>query len=305
MRSSYFCGCIALVMACCVLSSSEMAQTRNEESFVSHGLTLHYTAIGHGSPVLLLPGGPGMDVAYLQPVAQLLAPTHTVILLDPRGTTGSLPGEFTAQTVSLALYIDDYEALRQHLGYGQWAVLGHSAGSYFAMRYGIAHPGSVSRLILAGAMGPTWASMGHFGDNISSRLTDAEGKQMAELDSKAGTDSVMAEQVRLIFPGAYFFDHKIGQAFGATMNPGNCHRKTHALLIGEMLNYDLRPALGQLQIPTLVLQGRQDPVDLEIADETRAAIPLARLAIIERAGHFSWLEQPEVFAQDVIDFLGH
>ena len=54
---------------------------------------------------------------------------------------------------------------------------------------------------------------------------------------------------------------------------------------GQLANYDL---------PTLVACGRQDALTpLDLHEETAAAIPAARLAIIEECGHLSTMEQPQ------------
>ncbi len=40
----------------------------------------------------------------------------------------------------------DADALRQHLGFGKWAVLGHSFGGHVALEYALRYPDRVSRL---------------------------------------------------------------------------------------------------------------------------------------------------------------
>jgi pimeloyl-ACP methyl ester carboxylesterase len=59
---------------------------------------------------------------------------------------------------------------------------------------------------------------------------------------------------------------------------------------------DTRGFLPRIQVPTLLLWGdrdRRSPV--HVAEQLRAAIPGAELAIIPDAGHLSNMEQPEVF----------
>src|SRR5262249_2576968 len=48
---------------------------------------------------------------------------------------------------SLAAVVDDVEAMRQALGLGQIALLGHSFGGFVALSYALAHPERVSHLI--------------------------------------------------------------------------------------------------------------------------------------------------------------
>ena len=57
---------------------------------------------------------------------------------------------------------------------------------------------------------------------------------------------------------------------------------------------DGRADLARIACPTLVLCGRQDePTPLKVHQEMAAAIPDARLVVIEDCGHLSTLERPE------------
>ncbi len=57
---------------------------------------------------------------------------------------------------------------------------------------------------------------------------------------------------------------------------------------------DSRPRLGDITGPTLVACGEEDRVcPPELSEEIAAAIPGARLAIVERAGHYLTLDRPE------------
>jgi pimeloyl-ACP methyl ester carboxylesterase len=51
----------------------------------------------------------------------------------------------------------------------------------------------------------------------------------------------------------------------------------------------------------LIIHGRQDP--LPAGEELHAAIPGSKLIWIEKAGHFSWIEQPAAFRQALEPFL--
>jgi pimeloyl-ACP methyl ester carboxylesterase len=65
----------------------------------------------------------------------------------------------------------------------------------------------------------------------------------------------------------------------------------------------LKGRLHRIRIPALVLWGAGDRI--VSPDYGRAfanALPKARFATIERAGHFPHLEQPELFAQKVLSF---
>jgi proline iminopeptidase len=58
--------------------------------------------------------------------------------------------------------------------------------------------------------------------------------------------------------------------------------------------YDLRPQLAEIKVPTLVLQGRYDWVTpMEGAEEMARNIPNASLHVFERSSHMVFMEEPE------------
>ena len=65
--------------------------------------------------------------------------------------------------------------------------------------------------------------------------------------------------------------------------------------------YDLRTPLLTLRAPVLIVQGKSDPI--ATAETLHGAIPSARLELIDAAGHYPWLEQPDQFFRVVDDFL--
>jgi pimeloyl-ACP methyl ester carboxylesterase len=71
-----------------------------------------------------------------------------------------------------------------------------------------------------------------------------------------------------------------------------------------MYNPRLKRWLGRIALPTLVLWGASDGVVTPAYGRAYAAlIPGARFALIEGAGHHPELEQPEMLAERILDFL--
>jgi len=292
-----------LLSALTFATSCAIATAQQTAAFQNAGLTLHYTIAGKGTPVVILSGGPGMDAAYMQPVASLVALHNTAILLDQRGTTGSMPATLDTTTITPELYLSDLEALRASLGYKQWVVLGHSAGALTAMRYAIAHPDRTQALLLLGVVPPRSAGLSRMMDNVSVRLSPDTMKQLAAINSSdKSPDAKMAAGISLLF-AADFFDRDAATKFALTMTPETCHALTAGLLQQATPTFDYTPGLAKLHIPTLIVQGRQDPLDPEMASEARDAIPGAKLILVERAGHFSWLDNPTDFSAAVQPFL--
>jgi pimeloyl-ACP methyl ester carboxylesterase len=67
---------------------------------------------------------------------------------------------------------------------------------------------------------------------------------------------------------------------------------------------DLRPVLGRVDVPTLVLHGEHDVrAPRAVADALHDAIPGSRLVVVAGAGHVSSVEAPRQFNREVRDFL--
>jgi pimeloyl-ACP methyl ester carboxylesterase len=67
---------------------------------------------------------------------------------------------------------------------------------------------------------------------------------------------------------------------------------------------DSRPRLASIAVPTLVLCGAKDQLCTpDIHRDMAAAIPGARLAVIEDAGHFALIERPDAVAAAFCEWL--
>lgn len=67
---------------------------------------------------------------------------------------------------------------------------------------------------------------------------------------------------------------------------------------------DSRDMLGGVVAPTMVICGRQDQATpLEVSQEIAAAIPGARLCVVEDCGHLSPIEQPQAVTALMRDWL--
>lgn len=83
--------------------------------------------------------------------------------------------------------------------------------------------------------------------------------------------------------------------------PAQHRRQIQALLQRP----DARPLLPTIRCPTLVMVGREDGWSpLAQHEEIAAAIPGARLVVIENSGHMTVVEQPEAVSAALVDWLG-
>jgi pimeloyl-ACP methyl ester carboxylesterase len=74
---------------------------------------------------------------------------------------------------------------------------------------------------------------------------------------------------------------------------------------GMAVRRDYSDDLSDIEVPTLVIVGRDDPIrPVPDAEFMHDRIPSSRLQIIEDAAHLTNMEQPDVFNRALTDFLG-
>jgi proline iminopeptidase len=266
------------------------------------GFDLYFRSAGTGDPVLILSGGPGDDCDYMLPVAATVAKHHKAILLEQRGTGRSLPPHIDANTMNVALSLADYEALRTYLKVDRWTVMGHSAGGLLAMRYAIATPEHISQLVLLDSAPVSFSALAAFDDNILDRLHTDDRTKLEALENQSS--SAARTDAAVLQSQALFFNRELGNQMAKELSLA-WHSDVGHLLGREITppNYDLHSQLANYQGRVLVLNGRQDPMDPEMAYETKLAFQHSTLRFIDRAGHFPWFEQPESFAAALDDFF--
>ena len=72
-----------------------------------------------------------------------------------------------------------------------------------------------------------------------------------------------------------------------------------------MESYDLSHSLHQINIPTLVLAGSKDRINMPTAKELAELIPHAQLQIINNGSHELNTQMPQQFAEEVDTFLAN
>ena len=270
------------------------------------GATLRYTTTGAGPPIVVLSGGPGFSSDYVRPIAERLGSRYRGVLLDQRGTGLSTLTVYDRSTVTLAKYVEDLDELRQALRLERLTLVGHSWGGMLAMAYAARHPERVRALLLIGPGGPTLEFMRNFSLGIEARLTDEDRRERAYWENqervKANRRRAEVKQVMAVMP-AYFHDREKARVFVAGVRDDDYDNRVFELMMDDLeaTGYDLRPGLRGVRIPTLVIQGVQDPI--ATAEIVRDAVPGSRLELIDECGHFPWLEQPEKFYALLMGFL--
>jgi pimeloyl-ACP methyl ester carboxylesterase len=258
------------------------------------GLALHYDVVGEGEPLLVLPGGPGMDARYLGDLGGL-GTCRRLIRFDGRAAGRSdVPRD--RSTVSFTRQADDVEALRRHLGLERVDVLAHSAGSLTAQEFAVRRPGRVRRLVLVTPIGRAGRDIDRAELAAVRAGRAGEPWYPAAAAALAGDLSSPITQARLV----PFHWHRWTRERRDEYDPAHANRLPW---LRESF-YAGTAAPGPVLAPVLVLAGASDGmIGTAPARVVAAAHPDSRLEIMSGSGHRPWVEEPELFRKLVTDFL--
>jgi proline iminopeptidase len=287
------CAALAAVAAPLTTIAAEPVSGR----FPVGGGTLGYRRFGASGAVdVLLSGGPGLEPAYVDPIAIELARDRTIVVLDQRGTGTSRDALGDGSQLTVAGAVADLDALRSALGLTRLSLLGHSWGAMLSMAYAAAHGDRVASLALLDPGGPDPSFFKGFGQVLESHLTAAD-----EAAAAAAQKSGQPPQ-RALLPG-YFHDHAKGLAYAVSLPPHFANPDvSRAMFTDVSTHYDVKAALRDTPIPTLLLYGADDAARVSEA-QLDALFPHATKALIAESGHFPWIENPAPFYAAIRAFL--
>ena len=274
----------------------------------NQGMDVYYRVMGTGTPLLIIGGGPGDHSDRYLSLCELLSPSFQCILVDQRGTGKSMPAVLDSSTVSIELTLSDFEALRKNLLLDDWAVLGFSYGGYLSSVYAHYFPAAINRLILLDSMGLNGNVFAYFMDNIFSRLTASDKKSIEYWNDSTlvakDPHHALVERIRAMIPG-YFYDRKKSLIISRRMKDSDFNFEMGKWIWSDIKkrNLDLAKKESLFSKPVLILHGRQDPVGESIPRILSRYYKNSRLVFVEKAGHYSWIEQPEKILHSIRDFL--
>jgi proline iminopeptidase len=261
------------------------------------GVTLHYERVGRGkTPVVLLAGGPGFSSEYMRTIADALKKKHAFVLFDQRGTGKSVTETLNVDTLAFKRLVADLDALRAELKVNKLTIVGHSWGGILSMMYAAQHPDRVRALVLVDSGGPSLAGLAKFNANFNARMTAedlAAVKEWSAPEKMAGNRRRATTEVARAKTPPYFHDRAKAKLLMDAMTEEWFNADVFWPIVSQMTpaTFNFGEALKKLDAPVLIIHGKQDP--LETAQEVHDTFPGSRLELIDNAGHFPWLEQPE------------
>lgn len=269
---------------------------------LANGIRTHYSEAGDGGPAVLLLHGAGVGAcgdAGFRFMIPALAPHFRVYALDQLsfGLTDTRPHAWPVN--GHQSLVDHVAAFVDALCLDQVMIVGNSQGAYVAAKYALDHPEKVGKLFLIGS-GTIAQAMGLPMPEATATVYayDASEKairtvlDMIVLDKSTITDELV--QMRLataIRPGAAEAHKAFNEARLRVAKDPNLRQR-----------FEMRGRLPGMTIPTRFIWGKQDTlVPMALGQQLEKLLPNIPFTYIERAGHQTQTDQPELVNRMVIE----
>lgn len=263
--------------------------------------------MGSGEPMLLFPSPHGMTLQSTaeSPLTQILARMgRRVITFDPPGAYRSTrPARVDMNEMMECAHL----ALELCRVKEQIDVVGHGMGGLCALAMAIEHPWSVNRLVLINAAsGPTSIKRNHGIPWYWPITSKTFWKWIGiSLQMRAGHGSMASHKqlVRLTRHASFYDKNLIPEI---PIHQDDFRRPAPLRNRWDRISrqVDFSNRLGRVWSQTLVCAGRHDPQNPPgCSQELATGIPFARQVMFEHSGHYPYIEEPDLFEQQLIDFF--
>jgi pimeloyl-ACP methyl ester carboxylesterase len=255
-----------------------VSQASKAKKLKIKNLSLNYTCLGKGDPVILLHGW-GSHYQKLMPLAKILSENNwQVAMLDFPGFGKSDPPPYPWKIGDFTDLVLEFK--RKIFGRQKVFFLGHSFGGRVAIKLAAAYPDQVLGLILLGSAGLSR------GRPIKRRIFG--------LAAKAGKFAFGDSQLlrKILYRLAGERDYLVLEGV---------MKSTFKKVIRE----NLRPLLKRIKAPTLILWGEKDQQttfkDALILDRE---IDSSRLVSFKNSGHLFLYKKPNIVAKEMAKWKG-
>jgi len=244
------------------------------------GLRVNYDVTGEGPAVVLLHGWGGC-IASMGPIREALKTSCTVVSIDLPGFGESKAPD---DVWGSARYASCVGEMLVAAGFPQaTCVIGHSFGGKVAAYLALQHIVRVDALVLVGTPG--------------ARLPLSEETQRRIAKARRG------KRIAAMLPGPI---RRSIEARYAKLGSEDYRNATGVMrdILVKTVNEDIREDLAGIAVPTLLVFGAKDTATpVEIGRIMESKIKGSGLVVMERSGHFPYLDEAAAFNAVARSFL--
>lgn len=297
-----------MVKYCCILFlTSFFCFSQTEETIMSGNSKLHYKTFGSGKPILIINGGPGMNCEGFGGIAQELAKMeYQTIIYDQRGTGKSTVEKVNSESITMDLMVQDIEKLRKHLKIKQWSIFGHSFGGIMAAYYATKHPETIEKLVFSSSGGVNMKFTSYVQERLNNNLTKSQKDSLSFFQKKLDDGDTSVETLKQrakYLANAYVFDKSKAPIIAERLT--QIKFEINRLVFQDLrkINFDCANLFKNFKKPVLVLQGKNDIITTETAQEIAKAFSNSKLILLDNCGHYGWLDAKENYLKSINQFL--
>jgi pimeloyl-ACP methyl ester carboxylesterase len=214
-----------------------------------------------------------------------------MVTVDMRGAGES---DKPADNYTIDLYVDDLNSMIEELQEKNIVLVGESMGAQIAIKYVIAYPEKVSKLVLIGGTPKIIA-----GDDFPFGYPWEVTQRLMALFQQSYLRA-MRTFIKNIFP-------ELGTEYLKELAFKLCQKTTQEIAVNCFSNFlkeDLRPLLEKIDIPTLILHGENDRmVMLEGAKYMHENILGSKMYIFKDKGHVLSITAGDKFNKMLEEFV--
>ena len=253
-------------------------------------IDLHYESVGKGEPLLLI-HGLGSRIQDWENQIAYFAERYRVVALDLRGHGDSdkPPGPYSSK-----LFADDIAKLIRSLDIGSAHVVGLSLGGFIACQLAVDHGDLVRTLVVVNSV-PDLPR-----DTLSDRFRIRSTLLLRQLIVRFfGMRALGHFLGKKLFPRAD--QEELRQTFIERWADND--KNAYLSSLATVPTWNLEHRLGSITCPACLISGEHDFFPLSLKESYTKKMPDARLVVIPNSGHFTPMDEPERFNDEVISFL--
>ncbi len=217
------------------------------------GAETNYVELGEGPPILLVHGLGGSWQNWLENIPHL-AQRHRVIALDLPGFGSSPMPPWEISIASYGRFLRDF---CEKLGLDPCPLIGSSMGGFIGTELAINEPDRVERLVLVSAAGITWARARSEPAKVVGRV----GRAAAPLAFRYRMEGLRRSRLRhLAYRGMVDDPRSLRQELLWEITAPALRSPGFYDAITTLFGYDIRDRLTEIEVPTLIVWGRNDRV---------------------------------------------
>ena len=251
-----------------------------------------------GPPMLFVHGLSGLWQNWLLTIPAFMG-SHRCVALDLPGFGES---EMPREKISIKGYASTLEQVCELLGLDGPIVIGNSMGGFAAAELALSFPTRVEKLVLVSAAGLAIEYQRRqpalFGASVLTAVTARTGARATE-------PVVRRPRLRRLFlQGVLRYPERLSGPLTWELVQG-AEKPGFVPALEALMNYSYRDRLGSIEIPTLIVWGRNDLlVPVGDAERYERLIgPNARTVIFDETGHVAMIERPNRFNRAVAEFI--